>query len=674
MQRLLKSLNPEQLHAVKTTEGPLLVLAGARTGKTRVITVRIAHLLSKGAKPEEILAMTFTNKAAAEMRERIAAIVGKKLAEGLTVGTFHSFCLKFLREHKAELGWERGFTICDSSDQLIAIKAALRELHIPEARLKPRDVLGRISLAKNKGLTPEAMLNGPGADEEELVAKAWMRYQDTLKRTRRADFDDLLIKSLQLLRKPEIRAVQAKRFRYLLVDEYQDTNGPQFDIVQALASGYRNLCVVGDDDQSIYGWRGADIQKILGFDKTYPEAHVVRLETNYRSTEQIIACSNRLIVNNTSRHDKALRSAQGPGEPVMAVQMRNETCEAEETVKEIVEMERHGHHYNDFAILFRTALQARPFEVELRLKEIPYVLVGGMSFFDRKEVRDVLAYLRVLANPDDETSFLRVLNSPPRGVGKTSQDRIIAYATQEGISACEAFRYADKIEKVSEKRIAPAVRLLDNLEMLREAYPDKEKNLPGLIQRLIEVVGYREEVDRIYSDEAERNKRWEAVDEVVNYATNYSDKKKRPTLNGFLDRLTLSASDGPDAEDAKRRQAVTLMTLHASKGLEFPRVFLVGLEENLLPHTRSVVEDTIEEERRLAYVGITRAQKVLKISWCGERARGAGAVKRHPSRFLLEVQGKTPPEGWIPAGPDDPTGNKAKAKRKGKKRARRAKR
>ncbi|HRV82656.1 MAG TPA: 3'-5' exonuclease, partial [Planctomycetota bacterium] len=496
--------------------------------------------------------------------------------------------------------------------------------------------------------------------------------QDGLTRTRRADFDDLLIKSLELLRRPEIRAVQRKRFRYLLVDEYQDTNGPQFEIVQALAEGYRNLCVVGDDDQSIYGWRGADIQKILGFDRTYPEAKVVRLETNYRSTEQVIACANRLIVNNTSRHDKALRSAAGPGEPIMVVQMRNETIEAEEVVREMTDLVRHGHHYDDFAILFRTALQARPFEVELRLKQIPYVLVGGMSFFDRKEVRDVLAYLRVLANPDDETSFLRILNSPPRGVGKTTQDRIIAYATQQGISTCEAFRRGAEIEGVAQNRVAPAIRLLENLRLVRAEFPDKLHAIPALIQRMLEVVGYRDEVDRIYSDEAERGKRWEGVEEVVQFATNYTEERRRPTLNGFLDRLTLTAGDGPEAEDAKRRQAVTLMTLHASKGLEFPRVFLVGLEENLLPHRRSAVEDTIEEERRLAYVGITRAQKCLRMSWCGERARGGQMIKRHPSRFLLEVQGKQAGEDWIPAGPDDPTGNKAKKKRKSAKRARRA--
>lgn len=670
MKALLRQLNPEQRDAVQTTQGPLLVLAGAGTGKTRVITVRIAYLLQQGADPKEILAMTFTNKAAAEMQERIAKLVGKKKAGGLTVGTFHSFCLKFMREHKAELGWERGFTICDAQDQLTLIKGALRELHIPEARLKPRDVLGRISLAKNKGLTPETLLDAAMGDDDELVGKAWTRYQEQLQRTRRADFDDLLLKSMGLLRQKPIRSAMAQRFRYLLVDEYQDTNGPQFDIVNALASEHRNLCVVGDDDQSIYGWRGADIRKILGFDKTYPEAKVVRLETNYRSTEQVIACANRLIVNNTARHDKALRSAAGPGEPVLAVQMRNETTEAEETVREIKELVRLGHHYDDFAILFRTALQARPFEVELRLQQIPYVLVGGMSFFDRKEVRDVLAYLRVLANPDDETSFLRILNAPPRGIGKTTQDRIIRYATEQGISACEAFGVADEIDGVSPKRVAPAQRLLDNLHLLRQEYPDKAKSLPELIERVLEVVGYREEVERLYSDPKERDKRWEGVQEVIQFATNYNDEKKRPTLNGFLDRLTLSANEGPSADDAKRRQAVTLMTLHASKGLEFPRVFLVGLEENLLPHSRSAVEDTIEEERRLAYVGITRAQKVLKMSWCSERARGSQTIKRHPSRFLLEVQGKTPDADWIPAGPDDVTGNKAKAKRKGRRKAR----
>ncbi|MEZ6006050.1 MAG: 3'-5' exonuclease [Planctomycetota bacterium] len=674
MQRLLTSLNPEQREAVDTTEGPLLVLAGAGTGKTRVITVRIAHLLAKGVPPEQVLAMTFTNKAAAEMQERIADIVGKKKAEGLTVGTFHSFCLKFLRDHKAALGWEKGFSICDPGDQLSTIKGALRELHIPEARLKPRDVIGRISLAKNRGMTVGALLDRAEADDDILVAKAWQKYQDTLERTRRVDFDDLLVLANKLLQDKAIRAAMHERFRYLLVDEYQDTNGPQFDIVKALAAGSRNICVVGDDDQSIYGWRGADITKILSFDKVYPDAKVVRLETNYRSTEQVIACANRLIQNNTARHDKALRSAFGPGEQVMVVQMRNEAIEAEQVCREILDLVKLGHHYDDFAILFRTALQARPFETELRDRKIPYVLVGGLSFFDRKEVRDVLAYLRLLANLDDEASLLRILNSPPRGVGKTTQDKVLAHATREGISMSDAFLAENPPEGVQAARIAPARRLLENLAELRNQYPDKRKALPEMILRMLEVVGYREEVDRIYPTEDERNKRWEAVDEVVNYATRYSDGLRRPTLNGFLDRLTLNAGEGPDAEDAQRRQAVTLMTLHASKGLEFPRVFLVGLEENILPHRRSAVEDTIEEERRLAYVGITRAQKCLRMSWCAERARGTTMVKRHPSRFLLEVQGKTPPEDWIPAGPDDVTGNKAKKKAKGAKRARKSRR
>ncbi|MFT5197602.1 MAG: DNA helicase-2/ATP-dependent DNA helicase PcrA [Planctomycetota bacterium] len=671
MQQLLASLNPEQRDAVETTQGPLLVLAGAGTGKTRVITVRIAYLLSQGVDPESILAMTFTNKAAAEMKDRIAKLVGKKTAEALTVGTFHSFCLRFLRDHKAELGWPQGFSICDASDQLTTIKAALRELHIPEARLKPRDVLSRISLAKNKLLTPEKLLDGPGADEEELVAKAWMRYQASLQRTRRVDFDDLLLKALVLLRDAKIRTEYQQRYRYLLVDEYQDTNGPQFEIVNALAKSHRNLCVVGDDDQSIYGWRGADIQKILGFDRTYHEAKTVRLETNYRSTEQIIGCANRLIVNNTSRHDKALRSHAGPGEPVIAVQMRDETIEAEHTVRDIIEGVKHGHYHDEFAILFRTALQARPFEVELRLKEIPYVLVGGLSFFDRKEVRDVLAYLKLLANQDDESSLMRIINCPPRGVGKTTQDRVIRYATDQGISTCEAFLKADQVDGVSMKRVAPVQRLLENMRLLRLENPDKKNNLPSLIQQVVDLVGYEEEVHRLYKTEDERTKRWQGVLEVMNYAENYVRKLKRPTLNGFLDRLTLSANDSPDAEDAKRKRAVTLMTLHASKGLEFPHVFLVGLEENLLPHTRSAKEGTIEEERRLAYVGITRAQKVLQMSWCGERARGGSKIQRHPSRFLLEVQNKKPPENWIPAGSDDPTGNKAKKKRKGARRARR---
>jgi ATP-dependent DNA helicase UvrD/PcrA len=672
LKKLLQSLNPEQRDAVETTEGPVLVLAGAGSGKTRVITYRMAHLLQKRVPPSALLAMTFTNKAAGEMRDRVAALVGKKRAEELTVGTFHAFCLNALRNYKEVMGWPAGFTLADASDQLSLLKGALRELRIAEARLRPQELQSRISLAKNKLDTPEKWLARPGDDAHELVGRAWQKYQALLQRSRRLDFDDLLTETLRLLREhPEVLAAARERFRYLLVDEYQDTNGPQYEILRHLAGERRNLCVVGDDDQSIYGWRGADISKILSFEKHYPGAKVVKLETNYRSTQAILTIANRLIAHNVGRHEKTLRSALGPGDPPTAVCMRDEDTEAEQIVAQIQERVREGAHYDDFAILFRAATQARPFEAELRMKEIPYDLVGGLSFFDRKEVRDVLAYLKLIANPKDETSLLRIINCPPRGVGKTTIERALAFATDEGISIADAFGRADEIEKINRDAVAAVLRLLERMKALRAKFP-KGAQLVELVERLVEEVAYRGEVDRVYPDKADADKRWQGVTDVMNFAENYVRRRKRPGLLGFLNELSLSQSDRYEKK-GERQLRVTLMSLHASKGLEYPHVYLVGVEEGLLPHVRAVAEDTIEEERRLTYVGVTRAKAHLTISWCAQRARAGHRIQCHPSRFLLEIQGKQPPADWEPAGEGDPTGSKnRRKKRQVKKRRRRA--
>ncbi|MEM9799972.1 MAG: UvrD-helicase domain-containing protein [Planctomycetota bacterium] len=664
MRTTLERLNPEQRAAVTQTSGPVLVLAGAGTGKTRVVTVRIAHLIDKGVLPESILAMTFTNKAAGEMRERLGGLVGPKKAASVVASTFHSFCLRTLREFAAEIGYPEGFTIADASDQLAILKLSLRELHIPEARIKLPDLQARISLAKNRLETPESFLERPGDDVHELVGRVWGKYRGVLRRSRRLDFDDLLTETLRLLRENAgVRAQLQRRHRYLLVDEYQDTNGVQFEIVRHLTGPERNLCVVGDDDQSIYGWRGADVSKILGFESSFPGAKVVKLETNYRSTQQILAAANRVIRNNPLRHDKTLRSAFGDGEQLMAVTMRDEAVEAEKIVAEIQRLVEEGHSYSDFAVLFRTSVQPRPFEAELRMKGVPYVLVGGMSFFDRKEVRDVLAYLRLVANSRDEASLLRIVNAPPRGVGKTSIDRVLDFATSHGISAAEAFERADEIEGVPARAVAAVEGLRDTVRNVQRLFPRGDQ-IVDLSRRIVEEVGYRDEVRRLYPEETDFEKRWAAVEEVFNFAENYVRRRKRPGLIGFLNELSLSASDAEAPEDAARRQAVTLMTLHASKGLEYPRVYLVGMEEGVLPHHRVAAEGGVEEERRLAYVGITRAQRALTLSWCAERARGGQRVARHPSRFLLEVKGEEPPPGWIPAGSGDPTGEKAKRKRR----------
>ncbi|MFT5289699.1 MAG: DNA helicase-2/ATP-dependent DNA helicase PcrA [Planctomycetota bacterium] len=672
---LLEGLNPEQRLAVETTEGPVLVLAGAGTGKTRVITTRIAHLMAKGVPATSVLAMTFTNKAAGEMRERVAGLVGKRPAEDLTVGTFHSFCVGVLRRHGMAIGIPKRFTICDSSDQVTALRSALRDLRVPSTTIQPAVLQSKISLLKNCMVTPEKALEGAKDDEDELVGRAYDRYQAHLSRARTLDFDDLLLKVIELFDKdPQVLESLRERYRYVLVDEYQDTNAPQYEIVKRIASKHRNLCVVGDDDQSIYGWRGADVSKILGFEKQFPGSLVVRLETNYRSTEQILETANKLIKNNPTRHEKTLRSAFGPGERIKLYTLEDEHAESEFVVRDIVDLVSHRKaHFGEFAILIRAAVQARAFEEQLRLRNVPYILVGGMSFFDRKEVRDVLAYMRLLENPDDEVSFLRIVNCPPRGIGKTSIDRALAFATEQGISVLEAFDRAAEIPKLSPTAV-------DAVRQMRTALASLGKEDPGPrlakhIEELLEIVGYRSEVNRVYADAQVASDRWKTVEGIVEMAAGHVKRSKKPSLSRFLERLTLSANDDRSKEDSEEREVVTIMTLHAAKGLEFPRVYLVGVEERLLPHSRAALEDTIEEERRLAYVGITRARRVLTITLVQKRARYGTIVDCHASRFLYEIRGEEPPEGWIPAGAkvEDmlPAGRPGKTVKKVKKKAKR---
>ncbi|MEW6741231.1 MAG: UvrD-helicase domain-containing protein [Planctomycetota bacterium] len=650
MKNLLARLNPEQRTAVATTEGPLLVLAGAGTGKTSVITARIAYLLQKGAAASSILALTFTNKAAGEMRARIAGAIGPKKAEGLAIGTFHSFCVRTLRMHASALGIPAAFSICDEADQLATVKGAMRELKIPAARLHPRVLVSRISLLKNRLTTSASYLEGAANDEEELIGRTYQSYDACLRRARCLDFDDLLLFMVKLLREcAEVRSKLQRRFRYIMVDEYQDTNAPQYEIVRLIAERHRNLCVVGDDDQSIYGWRGADVKKILGFERDFPGATVVRLETNYRSTDQILEAANRVIRHNADRHEKTLRSVLGPGEEVVVVPLEDEMEEAHYVVRGILEQVRErSAKYGSFAILVRTQAQSRVFEAELRARSVPYVLVGGMSFFDRKEVKDVLAFLRIVANPDDEVSLLRIVNCPPRGVGKTTIDRVLAFATEHSITAPQAFDRAAEIPNLPPAAVNAVQHLRSTLAALGKAEPGKR--LVERIKTLLDAVQYRKEVERCHPDRQAREDRWLSVMEVLNFAENYVRRSARPTLRGFLDELTLSANDDKTAEDADERSAVTIMTFHAAKGLEFPRVYLVGLEEGILPHFRSAQEGAVEEERRLMYVGITRAQRALTLSYAKERAKFGVRQATMASRFLFELNGEEPPPDWHAVG------------------------
>ena len=616
------------------------MLAGAGTGKTRVITMRIGYLMSRGVAPENILAVTFTNKAAAEMRERIRQLVGAS-AKRLTVGTFHAFCMRALRAHAGAAGLPRAFSICDASDQLSAVKSVMRELRVHETTMHPSAVLSRISFNKNRLLTPD--------DEDNvLVASVWERYQEHLERSRSVDFDDLLLKTLRLLKAhKKIRDVFRDTYRYVLVDEYQDTNHPQYEIVRAISAGHRNICVVGDDDQSIYGWRGADIQKILGFHRDFKGAKIVRLETNYRSTKPILDAANAVIRNNPARHEKKLRSARGSGEPVRLTRLRDEVTEARFVAEEITKLVRRREaKLSECAVLFRTQVQPRPFEVEFRAAGLPYVLVGGMSFFDRKEVRDILAFLKLVANPEDETSLMRVINTPPRAIGKTTIDRVVDFATENGISVHAAFERGDEIAGLSASALESyrAFRAV----LSGSSLPRESQGLVAGISELLEALSYRTEVRRLYADPMTREARWAAVEEVQNFAENYTRKSKIPALVGFLEELALSSGEDTKDREEDSREAVTLMTLHAAKGLEYPHVFLVGMEEGLLPHARSVEDGGLEEERRLTYVGITRAMRALTLSFVSERARYGKRAAVMPSRFLFEMKGKDPPEDWVP--------------------------
>ena len=620
MQDILAKLNAEQRAAVLHTEGPLLVLAGAGSGKTRVITVRIAYLVSRGVAPEAILAVTFTNKAAREMRERLAGLIGKERAERVFVGTFHAFCVEVLREHGHAIGLGGKFTISDGSEQLALLRGVLRTLTVEGVEMQPGDLQAKISVLKNRLVEKESYLAKASDEKEELVGRAWGRYEEELARSRSLDFDDLLLRTVQLLKKKDgpLQALR-KRFRYVMVDEYQDTNAPQYEIVHALASQHRNLCVVGDDDQSIYGWRGADVTRILEFEHDYKGAKVVRLETNYRSTEPILRAANRVISNNTERHPKELKSALGAGDPLQLVIAENESEEADHVARDIAALiARRVARHGDFAVLFRTGPQARVYEEAFRARGIPYVLVGGKSFFDRKEVRDVIAYLKLLVQPDDELSFSRALGAPPRGVGPKSLERVLAHAARTRAPLAQAFEEAATLEGVGE---AAATAGRDFCRLLASLRADATGTLVARIERLLNAVGYKAEVERLYTDPLERTRRWAAVEEVLTVARKYAERKKKPTMEGFLQALTLEEHDDDDGADPEERKVVTLMTLHSAKGLEFPRVYLVGLEEGLLPHKRSVLEGTVEEERRLMYVGITRAMRNLTLCLTKARSR-----------------------------------------------------
>jgi DNA helicase II / ATP-dependent DNA helicase PcrA len=636
------TLNPPQLEAVKTLSGPLLVLAGAGTGKTRVVTYRIAELIKHRIAPDRILAVTFTNKAANEMQERSRQLLGKKPLKEPEISTFHSLCVRILRRNITNLGYPAGYGICDRGDQEGIARTVLREIKVADSLLKPSDLLYLIGRWKNSSIRPEEAVSVAESDKEHLAASAYRRYQQALKAAGMVDFDDLLLLTEELFsRFPKIRTTEAARFDHLLVDEYQDTNGSQYRIVKSLASAHRNLCVVGDDDQSIYGWRGAEVTHILNFARDWPEAKIVRLEDNYRSTRQIIAWANRLIGFNRQRHAKVLRAGID-GEIPRILQLADEAVEARTVVNEIAgRVAEHKLRYSGFAILCRTNEQPRAFEMELRRAKVPYVLVGGMSFYDRKEVRDLLAYLKSLANPRDEVSLLRIINNPPRGIGQVAVKGLLQKATEQGRPLWDI---------LGESGLDAVARFHTLIERYRRR--SHQDPLVEVVRDLIHDIGYKQELARIYPEVSEQETRWAAVEEVVNAVGDYAKRAKQPTVAGYLQDIALATSDQDrDKESKLERDAVVLMTLHAAKGLEFREVYMVGMEEGTLPHARSVAGDAsaIDEERRLCYVGVTRAQRRLTLTLALSRQKWGKPRPTIASRFLYEITGQTQNPNYLAA-------------------------
>ena len=635
-------LNAAQSEAVHTLSGPLLVLAGAGTGKTRVVTYRIAELIRRRTPPHRILAVTFTNKAADEMQQRATALLGKRIERKPEISTFHSLCVRILRRHSTRLGYPAAFAIYDRGDQEGVARSALREIKAAEGLLRPGELLYFIGRWKTAGAGPEQAATLAETDKEHLAASGYRRYQNALQAAGAVDFDDLLLCVEELFRSfSKIRDAEAKRFDHLLVDEYQDTNGSQYRIVKALAADHRNLCVVGDDDQSIYGWRGAEVAHILGFKKDWPDAKIVRLETNYRSTCEIVAWANRLIAFNRFRHAKSLRATVA-GQPPRVLQLEDEVQEAKTVVGEIAaRIQEHKRQPRDFAVLCRTNEQPRTFEMEFRRLNIPYVLLGGMSFYDRKEVRDLLAYFKVLVNPRDEVSLLRIINTPARGIGTQTVKHLMEQAIGRGKPLWETLPDAG-LRAVEEFR-----GMIVSFRQRLDKGP-----LAETVRAIITDIRYRDELARLYPDANERQSRWQAVEEVVNAVAAYAQRARQPALSGFLQEVALTGNEQEKDKDSQlQRNAAALMTLHAAKGLEFREVYVVGMEEGMLPHAKSIAgsESAVDEERRLCYVGVTRAQRRLTLTLALSRLKWGKPRPTIPSRFLYELTGQAENPNYLAA-------------------------
>ncbi|WP_010678025.1 DNA helicase PcrA [Bacillus timonensis] len=634
--KLLSGLNEQQQEAVKATDGPLLIMAGAGSGKTRVLTHRIAYLMvEKEVAPWSILAITFTNKAAREMKERVQAILGGA-AEDIWISTFHSMCVRILRRDIDRIGFSRNFSILDTTDQLSVIKNILKEKNIDPKKFDPRSILGTISSAKNELQTPEDYEKTAGGMYEQIVSDVYKLYQKRLRKNQALDFDDLIMTTIHLFQRvPEVLEFYQRKFQYIHVDEYQDTNRAQYLLVKLLASRFRNLCVVGDSDQSIYRWRGADIANILSFEKDYKNAKVILLEQNYRSTKTILQAANEVIQNNMNRKPKNLWTENDEGKKIFYYRADSESGEAQFVAGKIRELVNGGERtFKEIAILYRTNAQSRVMEEVLLKSNINYQIVGGIKFYDRKEIKDLLAYLRVISNPDDDISLTRIINVPKRGIGATSIDKIANYAIAQDLSMFQALQEVEQIGLSA--KITNSLRefrdLINNWGQMQDYLSVTE-----LVENVLEKTGYLEVLKA--EKTLESQSRIENIEEFLSVTQNFEKANDDKSLVAFLTDLALVADiDKLDEDENDKNNAVVLMTLHSAKGLEFPVVFLMGMEEGVFPHSRSLMEEAeMEEERRLAYVGITRAEEELYLSNAQMRTLYGRTSMNPVSRFIAEI-------------------------------------
>ncbi|WP_246056188.1 DNA helicase PcrA [Alteribacter natronophilus] len=637
--QLTAGLNPEQQKAVKHAAGPLLIMAGAGSGKTRVLTHRIAYLIGeKGVAPWSILAITFTNKAAREMKDRIGRIVEGPGAEDIWISTFHSMCVRMLRRDVDRIGVNRNFTILDGSDQQTVMKRLMKEQNIDTKKFEPRSILGTISSAKNELKTAADYGKTANGPYEDTVHKLYTAYEKELKKNHAMDFDDLIMKTITLFKKvPEVLEFYQRKFQYVMVDEYQDTNRAQYVLVQMLADRHQNICVVGDSDQSIYRWRGADIQNILSFEKDYPNATVILLEQNYRSTKTILKAANDVIGNNAGRKKKNLWTENDDGDKLALYEADNEHDEAQHVVGKVREMLDSGKYKeSDIAVLYRTNAQSRVIEEMFVKSNLNYTIVGGTKFYDRKEIKDVLAYLRLVANPDDDISLRRIINVPKRGIGASTMDKIAQFADMQGISMYRALQDVNEIGLSTRARnaLAEFITQISNWVQMQDYLSVTE-----LVEELLDKTGYRAMLKNDKSLESES--RLENVEEFLTVTKDFEQSNEDKSLIAFLTDLALIADIDKveeDEETGEPEEQIILMTLHSAKGLEFPVVFLIGMEEGVFPHSRSLMEEAeMEEERRLAYVGITRAEKELYLSRARMRTLYGRTNMNPASRFLGEI-------------------------------------